>query len=102
MVIVRGPARVQPHISSPVPFSGSHCQPGEERRGEKKGEGRGTLFVCLLALFYLGVFADHSSDWPRNVTVLCRAEWTPDSAMEESDFLLERGEGHGAFGGIRC
>lgn len=52
--------------------------------------GERCLFVCLPALFYLGVFADHSSDWPRNVTVLCRAERTPDSAMEASDFLLER------------
>lgn len=58
---------------------------GVERRKEKGGER--CLFVCLPALFYLGVFADHSSDWPRNVTVLCRAEWTPDSAMEASDFL---------------
>lgn len=48
------------------------------------------MFVCLPALFYLGVFADHSRDWPRNVTVLCRADWTPESAMEASDFLLER------------
>lgn len=90
MVIVRGPARAQPHISSPVPLSGS-CLPtrgGEERRKEKGGER--CLFVCLPALFYLGVFADHSSDWPRNLTVLRGAEWTPDSAMEASDFLLER------------
>lgn len=61
---------------------------GEERRKEKGGEC--CLFVCLPALFYLGVFADHSSDWPRNVTVLCRARWTPDSAMEASDFLWNR------------
>ena len=58
---------------------------GEKRRKEKGGEC--CLFVCLPALFYLGAFADHSSDWPRNVTVLRRAEWTPDSAMEASDFL---------------
>lgn len=53
MVIVRGSARAQPRISSPVPLSGARCQPGEGRRGEKKGEGRGTLFVCLLACFVL-------------------------------------------------
>lgn len=87
MVIVRGPARAQTHISSPVPQSSSHCQPGEECREERRMEGNAIcLFACLL-LFYLGVFADHSSDWPRNVTVLCRAELSPDSAMEASDFL---------------
>lgn len=60
------------------------------------------MFVCLPALFYLGVFADHSSDWPRNVTVLCRAEQTPDSAIEASDFLLERkARDTGAFDGMR-
>lgn len=73
---------------------------GEERRKEKGGERR--LFVCLPALFYLGGFADHSSDWPRNMTVLCRAERTPDSAMEASDFLLERkARDTGAFDGMR-
>lgn len=46
------------------------------------------MFVYLPALFYLGFSADHSSDWPRNATVLCRAGWTPDSAMEASAFLL--------------
>lgn len=59
------------------------------------------MFVCLPALFYLGVFADHSRDWPRNVTMLCRADWTPESAMEASDFLLERSEGHKPFDGMR-
>lgn len=59
------------------------------RGGEKKGEGRETLFVCLLAWFCFiqGFFADHSSDWPRNVAVLYRAEWTPDSAMEATVFF---------------
>ncbi len=55
---------------------------GEERRKEKGGEH--CLFVCLPALFYLGVFADHSSDWPRNVTVLCRAgvdSWFSDGSI---------------------
>lgn len=49
MVIVRGPARAQPHISSPVPLSGSRCQPGEERREERRREGNAVcLFACLL------------------------------------------------------
>lgn len=39
MVIVRGPARAEPRISSPVPLSGFYCQLREERR------------VCLLACF---------------------------------------------------
>lgn len=56
MVIVRGPARAKPHISSPVPLSGSHCQPGEERREERRREGNAIcLFACLL-LFYLVFF----------------------------------------------
>lgn len=49
MVIVRGPARAQPHISSPVPLSASRCQPGEERREERRWEGNAVcLFACLL------------------------------------------------------
>lgn len=73
---------------APYQLSGSHWW----RRGEKKGEGSATLSVGFARqlLFYLGVFADHSSDWPRNVTVLCGAERTPDSAMEASDFRWKR------------
>lgn len=52
--------------------------------------GKRFLLVCLPALFYLGVFADHNSDWPRNGTVLCRAGRTPDSAMEASAVLSGR------------
>lgn len=58
--------------------------------------GEHCVFVCLPALFYLGIFADHSSDWPRNVPALCRAELTPDSAMEALDFLSERERERGA------
>ncbi|KAG7225778.1 hypothetical protein INR49_014429 [Caranx melampygus] len=39
MVIVRGPARAQPRISSPVPLSGARCQPGEERGEEREKKG---------------------------------------------------------------
>lgn len=41
-------------------------------------------FVLFRAFFFF--FADHNSDWPRNVIVLCRAEWIPDSAMAASHF----------------
>lgn len=48
------------------------------------------LFAYLLAPFVLRlVFADHNSEWPRKVSVVCRAEWTPDSAMEKSDFVAQ-------------
>ena len=49
MVIVRGPARAQPYISSPVSLTGSRWQPGEERREERRKGGDHCLFVCLPA-----------------------------------------------------
>lgn len=94
MVIVRGPARARPRISSPIPLSGARCQLG--RRAEEKREGRGVLFVCLLACFVLfkGVFADHSREWPRNATVLRCAGQTGRLNQRWS-------EGYGPFDGMR-
>lgn len=92
MVIGRGPARTEPRISSPGPLSGFYCQLREERREERREGRAGSLFACLPAFVLFRVFfffADHSSDWPRNVTALCRAKWIPDSAMEASQFSLK-------------
>lgn len=64
------------------------------RREERGREGNAVCLFVSLLLFYSGFFADHSSDWPRNVAVLYRAEWTPDSAMEATVlfFFCERDE----------
>lgn len=95
----RLPCPCDPYVHCQRPCQGSGpyqfaCSPywlslpdegGDERRKEEGGEC--CLFVCLPALFYVEIFADHSTDWPRSVAVLCRPHWTPDSAMEATDFL---------------
>lgn len=79
---------------------------GGERR-ERGREGKRGLFVCLPALFYLELFADHSSDWPRNVTVLHRAGRV-DAGFSDGSIRFsvgerrkERSEGHAGFDGMR-
>lgn len=81
-------------LLSTLPLSASHERGGEERGREREWgrKRRRMLFICCLFFFYPPppIPCDHSSEWPRNVTVLRGAEWTPDSAMEASDFLWKR------------
>lgn len=65
-------ARAEP-VAARLDCSGSYCQLQGGEEGRKAEGGTRCLFAWLL-LFYLGVFADHSSDRPRNVSALCRVD----------------------------